>query len=163
MTVAARQLVLIRHAKAEASGASDEERRLSTRGEGDARQIGRLLDEQGLSPDRVVLSPARRARQTWKLAATSVVDAPSPVIDDRIYVNTVDSLLEVIRATPAEIQTLVVVGHNPAFGSLASAFDRALLAQDFPTSGVAVVSVNGDWASLVPDNATLTFFKAPRG
>ncbi|MDQ1704930.1 MAG: phosphohistidine phosphatase [Frankiaceae bacterium] len=155
------RLVLIRHAKAEAGGSSDRERRLSSRGEADARALGRWLDEQGLRPDRVAVSPARRARQTWELAAESQ-DWPRPVIEDAIYDNTVPGLLEVIRASPADVRTLALVGHNPSMGALAEALDGTR-AHDFPTSAVAVFTVAEDWAAIDAATSTPVGFDVPRG
>src|SRR5689334_8265 len=66
-----RRLVLIRHAKA-AEGNVDRERPLAKRGMNEAPEIGRWLAERQLVPDRVVVSPALRARQTWERATTGL-------------------------------------------------------------------------------------------
>ena len=165
-----RRLVLVRHAKAAADG-PDLERGLAGRGRADAPAVGRWLADQGLVPDRVVVSPARRARQTWELAAAELTRAPDPVMDERIYSNTAEDLLSVVREVPAAIETLVVVGHNPAIQELAVALDdgrgdhaaHAKLAEKYPTSGVAVFTIDGAWGAVAPGTATLAQFAAPRG
>ncbi|MGI8681523.1 MAG: SixA phosphatase family protein [Mycobacteriales bacterium] len=166
-----RRLVLVRHAKSETDGTADSERPLAQRGVADAPAIGRWLAEHAVVPDRVVVSPARRARQTWELAASEVGAAPEPVLDERVYDNTVEDLLAVIRETPAGVEILVLVGHNPSMEQLAAALDdgrghaagRHELARKYPTSGVAVFAVNGDWAAVGPGGGTLVSFTAPRG
>jgi phosphohistidine phosphatase len=168
MTV--RRLVLVRHSKA-ADGAVDVERPLSGRGIRDAAAIGAELRRLKLAPDRVVVSTARRAALTWTHASAALPATSPPVVDERIYDNTVEALLDVIRDTPAEVQTLAVVGHNPSIEQLAHALDdeqgeraaRDELADGYSTSGIAVFTVPGEFADIRPGAATLTHFSAPRG
>jgi phosphohistidine phosphatase len=167
-----RQLVLVRHAKAAQEGA-DRDRTLARRGKTEAPAIGRWLAQRQIVPDRVVISPARRARQTWELAAAELDPSGSgttaaPDVDERVYRNTVGDLLEVVREAPAAVSTLVIVGHNPAVQELAVAFDdgggdaagRRDLAEKYPTSGVAVFAVADPWA--VAEAGTLIAFAVPR-
>src|SRR6185312_1571313 len=95
----ARRLVLIRHAKA-AEGNVDRERPLAKRGMNEAPEIGRWLAERQLVPDRVVVSPALRARQTWERATTGLDGAVDAVQDERVYDNSREALLAVVRDTP---------------------------------------------------------------
>jgi phosphohistidine phosphatase len=164
-----RRLVLIRHAKA-ADGTVDAERPLTGRGRRDAAAIGAWLDKATVTPDRAVVSSARRAVETWKRAAEALATA-AQVVDERLYDNTVDALLAVIRDTPPDVQTLAVIGHNPSIERLANDLDdelgdsasRAELAGGYPTSGVAVFTLNTPFAELEPKSATLTHFATPRG
>jgi phosphohistidine phosphatase len=165
----ARRLVLVRHAKS-ADGPVDLDRTLSGRGRRDAAAVGRWLADLGIRPDRVVLSPARRARDTWQ-HASSRLRAPEPEIDGRIYENDVDGLFELIRETPAEIHNLLLVGHNPSFGQLAYDLDdgtgdteaRQDLLTGFPTSAVAVYETGGGWPDVRPRSLRLAAFATPRG
>jgi phosphohistidine phosphatase len=162
-----RQLVLVRHAKA-GGGAVDRDRPLAARGVAEAPALGRWLAERQIAPDRVVVSPARRARQTWDLAARELGPLAEPVFDERVYGNTVEDLLEILRDTPAQVSTLAVVGHNPGIQDLAIMLDdgrgddagRKELTTKYRTSGVAVFDVSDSWAEL--RSATLTSFAAPR-
>ncbi|HLZ37033.1 MAG TPA: histidine phosphatase family protein [Mycobacteriales bacterium] len=166
-----RRLVLVRHAKAAPDGGADADRPLADRGVADAAAIGRWLADHGLAPDRVVVSPARRARQTWELAAGEIGAAPEPVLDERMYDNTLDDLLAVLRGTPPEADTLVLVGHNPAIEALALTLDdgrgdataRGELRRKYPTSGVGVFAVTTDWPRVAAGTGTLTAFAVPRG
>lgn len=166
----ARTLVLIRHAKA-ADGPVDIDRPLSPRGIRDARALGEWLADAELTPDRVVVSPARRARQTWEGAAAQLAVAPVAHVDDRIYDNEVPALLEVVRETPAQIKTLVLVGHNPSFGDLAYALDDSSgdieatqqLLVGFPTAAIAIYDVPSAWDNVREHSARLSGFAAPRG
>jgi phosphohistidine phosphatase len=164
------QLVVIRHAKA-GEAPRDIERPLTDRGRRDAAAIGNWLKEQGVVPDRVVVSPAERAIQTWSAASAHLEHAPHPLIDERIYENTVDLLLDIVSETPDDIRSLVLVGHNPAFAALAYELDdergdadvRREMHAAFPTSAVAVFDLAGPWSAVAADAGTLTAFAAPRG
>jgi phosphohistidine phosphatase len=168
--MADRRLVLIRHAKA-ADGPVDIERPLAPRGVKDARAVGRWLAGAGITPDRVVVSPAQRARETWTGAAAGLSGAPDPEVDERIYDNTVETLLEIIRETPADVATLVLVGHNPSFAELAYQLDdgtgdreaRQDLAAGFPTSAVAAFELPAGWAGVHHHGGILRLYAAPRG
>ncbi|MDT4943015.1 MAG: phosphohistidine phosphatase [Pseudonocardiales bacterium] len=166
----AARLVVIRHAKA-GEAPLDIERPLTDRGLRDAAAIGDWLRDAGVAPERAVVSPARRARETWQEAAARLDDAPEAVIDERIYDNDVDLLLDIVHETPDDVGTLVLVGHNPAFGALAVELDdrrgdadaRRGLHAAFPTSAVAVFDIAGSWADVDEGVGTLTGFAAPRG
>jgi phosphohistidine phosphatase len=163
-------LVVIRHAKA-GEAPFDIHRPLTERGLRDATAIGDWLRARAVRPDRAVVSPARRARETWQQAAGQLDAAPEPIIDDRVYDNTVDLLLDIVRETPDDVGTLVLVGHNPSFGALASELDdgqgdrsaRHELRTGFPTSAVAVFRIDGSWSAVDLGAGTLTGFAAPRG
>lgn len=162
-----RSLVLIRHAKA-AEGDVDRERPLAPRGIREAPEIGRWLAARQLVPDRVVVSPALRARQTWERAATGLTDTPDPVQDERVYDNSRDDLLAVVRDTPDSVRTLAIVGHNPGIQDLAMSFDdgtgndaaRRDVTGKYATGGLAVFTVDGPWSRA--GSGTLTAYAAPR-
>lgn len=165
-----RRLMIIRHAKA-AAGGPDAERPLEPRGERDAAAAGRWLAARHLCPDRVVVSPARRTRQTWALIAGELTGAPDPDADERVYDNTVPDLLAVVGDTPADVRTLAIVGHSPSVQELALALASASegagtptsreLAERYPTSAIAVFVVHSPWAQV--DGGALESFAMPRG
>jgi phosphohistidine phosphatase len=167
--MAHRRLVLVRHAKAAAGDGDDAARPLEERGTRDAAAVGRWLADHHVVPDRVVVSPARRARETWEAAASTT--APSPVVDERVYANTVHDLLAVVRETPSGARTLVVVGHNPSMAGLAAVLDdghgdraaRRELAEKLPTSGVVVFAIDAAWTDVADGAGRLVDFAAPRG
>jgi phosphohistidine phosphatase len=157
-----RRLVLIRHAQA-GDAAIDLDRPLTERGQQQAAAVGEWLARTGIAPDRVLVSPALRARQTWERARAALACAPEPDVEERIYDNTVDGLVEVIRESPEDVQTLVLVAHNPAVGTLGSELDdgegsepaQQTLAAGFPPASVALFGVEAPFAVLGPGQATL--------
>jgi phosphohistidine phosphatase len=142
-----RRLLLLRHAKAERTrpGGRDRDRRLTDVGRADAARIGAYLDHHGLVPDRILVSPASRSRETWELAAAAFAP-PLPEYDERLYEASASDLLEVIRATEPPVGTLLVVGHNPGLEELAhrlvasgEADIREQLNEGLPTAALAVI------------------------
>ena len=167
-----RTLVIMRHAKAEASAPSDLERRLTDRGHADAREAGEWLGRQDITPDDALVSGAARTTETWEDVATSAgweLELAQSV--DALYTAGTDAALDLIRETDDVSQTLVVIGHNPTIGLLVQLLDdgngdeeagNALVA-GFPTAGVAVFELDGDWSELEEAGATLVAFHTGRG
>lgn len=168
--MATRRLVLIRHSKAVAGGDPDHDRPLAARGVADAAALGQWLAAAGVVPDRVVVSTAVRARQTWEYAVAGLDVGPAVLADHRVYDNTIDALLAILHETPSTVATVVLVGHNPSMGELAERLDDgrgdatavAAVAESFPTSGVACFDVSGKWTRLGLGGARLTHFAVPR-
>lgn len=167
-----RRLMLLRHAKSDWSqaGQRDHERGLSARGQAAAPRIGAHLAERALIPDCVLVSTARRTRNTWKLVADALPACPKIQFDERIYEAEPEDILEVIRDTPASCQSLLVVGHNPGLQDLALLLikhghqdDLGRLTEKFPTAGLAVIDIPiDDWARLRPGIGRLDSFVTPR-
>ncbi|MGW3678793.1 SixA phosphatase family protein [Streptomyces prasinus] len=169
---ASRRLVVLRHAKsAWPEDVPDRDRPLAARGERDAPAAGRAIAGTVGPPDLVLCSTAVRARRTWELAAAEW-DTPPPVrYDSRLYAAGVPALLAVVREAPADVGTLLLVGHNPGLADLVLALaddgaDDTLdrVRAKFPTSAVAVLSWRGAaWPDLAPGTALLTAVTVPRG
>ncbi len=166
-----RRLVVLRHAKSDwPLGTPDHQRPLAARGRRDAPAAGAWLRDTDHVPAHVLCSTARRARQTWALAAAELPDAPSARFTERIYDADLSDLLDVVRQIPAAVSTALIVGHNPGFqelvlwlaaGGAGDALDRA--AVKYPTAGTAVLEFIGPWAELAAGGAVLTQFVVPRG
>jgi phosphohistidine phosphatase len=162
------RLLLIRHAQA-ANAPLDRDRPLTEDGARHAAAIGEWLADAGLVPERVLVSPALRARETWERACAALGEHPGPTVDDRIYENTVDDLLAVLGEVTDDVSTLAVVGHNPSIGALAAEIDdaqgepaaREQLDRGFPAGGVAVFDLPGGFAGISPGTATLGSFRVP--
>lgn len=167
-----RRLVVLRHAKsAWPEGVDDHRRPLAPRGLRDAPAAGRVLAESDCLPDLALCSTAVRARRTWELASGQWGTPPPVRYDRRLYGADVSELLEVVHEAPREVETLLLVGHNPgqeelivelAGDGLDDTLDRVRV--KFPTSAIAVLSWRGtDWPALAPGTALLTSFTVPRG
>lgn len=164
-----RELLLLRHGKSDWSNdGSDFDRPLNRRGQRDAARIGRWLADQRLLPDIVVSSPACRAAQTAKLVCTSAgIDAADIVWVERLYLASVGTLLDFVRAIPAERRRVLLIGHNPGLEDLVEHLSEAaerhrrhgkLLA----TASLAYLALNEDWSGVGLDSAELQRIVRPR-
>lgn len=164
----AHRLVLLRHAKSDWPDVADHDRPLAKRGRRDAPEVGRWLGVRGYVPDFVVCSTARRARQTWDLAAAGLAEAvpgaaPPVRYESRVYEATVLGLLMLVREFPESSRTVLVVGHNPGIAELAFGLTDPppQAPAGFPTAAVAVLALPGTWAEAAPAHARLVDFAVP--
>ena len=159
------ELLVMRHAKAAwPDGVGDHDRPLAERGRRDAPQVGRWLGEQGLVPDLVLCSDARRTRETAALvlqglAETGAVDVPvQPTAD--LYEASVESVLNVVAGVPEDIRRVLVVGHEPTSSQVTAVLTGS--APAFPTAAVAVVSLPCGWGDIGAGTGSLHAFRTPK-
>lgn len=162
-----RRLLLLRHAKAERSGAlADELRPLSLDGRRQCADIAGRLRAAGMLPEHVIVSSAVRTRQTWELVRGGLgEDCPEPSvdIDDRAYDATMGQLLTLAQEAPPEARTVLLVVHEPAVSAVAAflAGDGGagehldLVRRGLPTGTVAVLETTSPWVDLGPGRARL--------
>ncbi len=162
-----RRLVLLRHAKAvrPEPGLEDYDRGLEPRGRTEAARVARLLADLQLAPDLVLLSPARRTRETWQMMA-DILPARVVELDSDLYDAGVETLLDRIAAHAA-VDTLLLLGHNPGLKDVAhvlmsdgphDARAQASLERGLPTSCAVVLGVDEE---PEPGAARLAAFVAP--
>ncbi|MBI1732568.1 MAG: histidine phosphatase family protein [Gammaproteobacteria bacterium] len=114
-------LILMRHAKSDWPDEvrRDADRPLARRGERDAPRMGRWLRKNGLIPDKLISSPALRARATAEIVAEKLrIRKKRIVLDERIYEAGLRRLLEVVAGHGADSSTLLLIGHNPGLEEL---------------------------------------------
>lgn len=167
-----RRIILLRHAKsAWGLNVPDHERPLSARGRRDSTAVGGLLASRQITPDLVWCSTALRARQTWDRAVQAGASAREVRYDGRLYEALARELVMVLRRTPAEVKTVLMLGHSPAIpelvGNLAPRSGHPDLWKridtKFPTSGFACLSYQGNWPEISQHSAELVGFEVPRG
>ncbi len=164
-----RTLLLLRHAKSAypAGIAADHERPLAPRGVREAALAGDWLRANLPGVDEVLCSTAIRARET--LARTGL-DAPVRYAE-RLYDATPGTAIDEINTVTDDVDTLLVIGHEPAISQVAlrlagaEGTDSAALQRisaKFPTSAIAVLHIDSDWARLELGRAALVGFYVPR-
>ena len=167
-----RRLLLLRHAKTETAepGRDDRARVLVERGRKEAAQIGAYMASHALVPDRVIVSPAARSQETWKHMAAAMRPAPSVGTLEQIYDATPEDIAAAIAATPADIRSLLIVGHNPGLHEAALALiaagnidARELLRENLPTAGLVIIDfAYDDWSKLHPQSGRMERFVTPK-
>lgn len=166
------RLSLLRHAKSSWDDPveRDFDRPLNGRGHRAARRMGQWIAAEGLHFDGVVASPALRIKQTIEGVEAGLGTRLAPSFDKRIYMASAVSLLEVIRETPAGVDHLLLVGHNPGVEDLLLLMTdgdpsplRTLAEQKYPTACFASMLLpEGGWSGLVEGGALLDRFIRPR-
>jgi phosphohistidine phosphatase len=140
----ARQLWLLRHAEAEPHGTrADSERRLTARGERQARAAGIALTRLGASFEAVLFSPKVRARRTAELAAGAwgkrqreLLRAHPPLAGGFDAGEARDALSEVDGDG-----RLLLVGHEPDLSRVIGELTGGLV--DLKKGGLALVRLEG--------------------
>ena len=145
----ARQLWLLRHAEAEPHGSrEDSARRLTERGERQARAAGAAIARMGLRFELILYSPKVRAAETAQLAAESWDEEQR----ERMAVHPplaggfeAAQALESLAGTDAEGRVLLI-GHEPDLSQLAASLAGARL--DLKKGGIAALRLEGASAEL---------------
>ena len=136
-------LLLMRHAKSSRDdpSLSDHDRPLNERGKSDAPRMGRLLRNEGLTPDLIISSSATRALATAGAVgeACHYTDPSGVRVAPELYPGDSPNYVRIQREVPEEIHRVLVVGRNPAIETFLS----GLVHEDeiLPTAAVAVVQL----------------------
>lgn len=151
-----KRLILMRHAKTEPwfAGGDDRGRALLPRGKSDAVLIGQEIEARGWAPDHVLLSSARRTRETW-LAMSGILTASDHEVLDKLYLAGTSHIQSVIEEHETH-STLMLIGHNPGMhdyaaqvSSLAGTVNQKAamtLATKMPTAAAALFEADEDQA-----------------
>ena len=163
-----RRLMLLRHAEAAPLvPGGDLERPLADSRRAAAQGLGAYLAQEQLYPDLVLVSPARRTRETWEALSASV-EAPMRV-EPRLYDGDPERLLALVQEAEPTVRGLLLVGHNPGTAELArrlvghgDRYAAARMAKGYPTAGLAVIDFAVDgWAEAAPGGGRLDRFVTP--
>jgi len=165
-------IYLLRHAKSSWDDAAlpDFQRPLAPRGRKAAPRLGTYMAQHGLVPDRVLCSAARRAVETWQAVSEALGDQVEVQVREDLYHATPGSLLDAVRHLPPEVQSVLLIGHNPTFEDLALALagsgeEEALeeLDRKYPTGAMAILDFPvQDWNEVREGTGWLRAFVRPK-
>lgn len=145
-------LLIMRHGKSswDNPGLADHDRPLNQRGKRDAPRMGRLLRHEGLVPDLILSSTARRALTTAEaVAETSGYDEMIEVSQE-FYPGDPDSYLTVLQLVGDDVERLLIIGHNPGLEEFLEGLTGRW--ERLPTAAIAQVSLPvGHWRDLDQD------------
>jgi phosphohistidine phosphatase len=163
-----RTLLLLRHAKSDyPPGIADHERPLAARGVREAGLAGDWLRAHAPVVNAVLCSTAARTRETLE---RTQIEAPVAYVE-RLYDATPGAVIEEINGVGPEVETLLVIGHEPAMSQVALGLATAdgsnktaaeHISTKFPTSAIAVLRTAQPWARLALSGAALVTFHVPR-
>ncbi len=170
-----RQLLLLRHAKSPSDDPtlSDHARPLNAAGRRTARLMRGAIGGLGVAPELVLVSSARRTRQTLEALEPWTAPPPQVRVLDSLYLASGDQILTVLRQVGDLAGRVMVIGHNPGLHELALALlgppaeagakGADQLGQRFPTGALAEFAVGTEWSALQPGaGVRLVQFLCPR-
>jgi len=160
-----KHLVLMRHAKSDwsAGGHSDFTRPLNPRGRKAATALGQWLRDMDVIPDQVLCSSAARTSETVQRLHLPT-DVSSTFTKD-LYLASHHDILHALRQATGDV--VLVVGHNPGIGNLAS----GIVAQPpdhprfdaYPSGATLVAGITcANWKELELGHANARHFVVPR-
>lgn len=115
------QLIIMRHAKSDWSEANklDWDRPLTARGRKTAKRMGKWLKQKQFRIDRIVCSPAQRAKQTCHLVVEELgTPGNNVLLESGVYDASLNDLISLINRYREGIHTLLIIGHNPGLDQL---------------------------------------------
>ena len=167
-----KRLYVLRHAKSswDDHDAADHERPLSERGRRAVRLLAAHIEARGIAPELVLCSSARRTRETLEgLGLRSKV-----LVEHRLYRASADDLIERLRGLPADLGSVMLVGHNPAMQMLVlrlatpgrdareGAEGLEEIRRKLPTGALVTLDVSDQWAQLDLGGAELIEYVRPK-
>ena len=168
-----KKLLLLRHAKSswDDPALADFDRPLAPRGLEAAPLIGREMARRGWIPQKALVSPALRTRDTWRLAAAEWPVRPEAEFAHSLYEASAQDILAEIRATAKAVTALLIVGHNPGLEELAPATRRQPVGcqtvgssgQEVPDRSARPLRDRWRLAELVDRDGATDAFRATQG
>ena len=158
-------LTVIRHAKSSWDNPvlDDIDRPLNARGKRALGLISAFLLQKGLYPDRILCSPARRARKTAEGIARGL-DLPKSVlaVEPRIYSGDAAELLRRVCGLDDTLRDVFLVGHEPVLSGLIGRLGGHV-PEKFPTGAMYRYAFDTDqWEKANAKNGSCEFFVYPK-
>jgi phosphohistidine phosphatase len=152
-------IYLLRHAKANA-GLNDMERDLSAKGRRQAEFIGQWMGENGMMPDRIVSSSAKRTTETARICAEKAGYQGKIRFADDLYDAHSDTYIDLIAGLNNKHDSIMVVGHNPEISAVVTVLTGEPLTMP-PGTLVCIEITSDQWVAAKDGNARLKWVQHP--
>jgi phosphohistidine phosphatase len=161
------RLALLRHSEAHAHAqGGDKERSLNKAGRKMAARMGDYCRRMNLKPDVVLVSPARRTKETYEIVAEEIGGDLKVTFDPALYSATSTTIKELVAEVTSNCKVVLVVGHNPSIAesaiALAGRGDLGMLTEmrgHFPAPALAVIDFAIEtWAEIAAGEGHLDRF-----
>jgi phosphohistidine phosphatase len=165
-----KRVYLLRHAKSSWKDDSlpDRDRPLAGRGRRAAKAMARHLETEGIRPDLLLCSSARRTRETLELVKGAWGDGVETKVDEALYGASESELLVHLKALPEEVGSVMLIGHNPGLEDLALALASdgaglARMSEKYPTAALATIDLPANrWGTVRRRSGELVGFVRPK-
>lgn len=158
-------LYIVRHAKSswDNPGLADYERPVLEKGKKRTKYVIDYLIDHHITIDLIISSHATRARQTASVIGNALNYPDDEIqISKAIYHGDIDSLLDHFYDLSDDVNSLMMVGHNPTFTTFANYFlDKKI--DWLPTSGIVCIEFDTDkWENVTDAQKKAKFVITPR-
>ena len=165
-------LSIVRHAKSSWGDASlrDIDRPLNERGKAQALRLGSYLSEKQISPDLIICSSAKRARQTLKQMKKNWHTDSEVVVENQLYLASPNTIIRLLGEYGARHTHIMIIGHNPGLHMLAHKLsvrgndeDLAILAEKYPTGTLCTIKSRAEkWKKIGKASGKLIYLATPK-
>lgn len=157
-----KKLYLMRHATSNwpEGIATDIQRPLTAKGEKEALEMAKVLQTKTASLDFMMVSAAIRTQNTAKILK-EYLEVKKSLVREDIYETTHAHLLEVILSSPKEVDTLLLVAHNPSISMLTTLFLGTYA--DLPPAVLVEIHFDvNDWTEIDRESISYDSIQRPQ-
>ena len=158
-------VLLVRHAKSswDAADTSDFDRTLNERGKKDAPEMAHRLQKRHVAIDAFVSSPAKRAKKTAELFASTLgADKKDILYIDKLYHAAAPVFFDTIAGMADSIQCMAIFAHNPGITDFVNML-TSVRTDNMPTCAVFAVTANiSSWKEFEKAKKEFWFFDYPK-
>ena len=168
-----RTLIFLRHAKSSWAlpGVDDFDRPLNDRGNNAAPKMANWLTSEGIKPDVIVCSSAKRTRETLAHIEPMFSQEVATILEPNLYLASSNTLFECAAKLDDAYETAMLLAHNPglhdaALSALTAASRRESgeMRSRFPTCACAIISLPiNSWSEINTDIGELDAYVTPKG
>ena len=151
---------MLRHAKSSwKHDVTDHQRPLKGRGRKDAKLVSEHVSDSVNPPEKIVCSGANRAQSTanyfkkaWNISESDFIT------NNELYDFSGQQVMSVIKGLKDKWNTVMIVGHNHAFTSIANMLGSTYM-DNLPTCGFVVIQFEEDsWSKITVGTTLKTIF-----
>ena len=159
-----KKLILMRHAKSawNTGAPTDHARPLNKRGRKSAPVIAQTLKDLNWSPEWVLSSDSARTMETWQRMDSYFLPKPTVLFLSELYLGSLEDIQNmVLLHVPNEVETLLLLGHNPDWEE--TLFELSNENLEMTTGNAALLSHQGQtWTDCIHQLKSWTFHQLLR-
>ena len=160
-----KRIYILRHAKSSWSDPTlaDLQRPLNKRGRRDAPLMASIMKRFEYIPDVIYLSPSMRTRLTIEPVVEELnISQENVFLESSLYHGYYDDYESVIWGVNDEIDSILMVGHNPGITYIANSCDGPII-DNVPTCGLLVINSQVEkWQKFHFSESKLIAFHYPK-
>ncbi|NVJ52928.1 MAG: histidine phosphatase family protein [Campylobacteraceae bacterium] len=155
-------LYIMRHGEKDTTNPNvdDYDIQVTPKGLKDVENVSKKLKKENVLPDLLVASPAVRTKQTAQIIAKELGYEKSIMYNEVLFQAFVNEVIESITYTFDDIDTLMIVGHNPSLTALGVNLvglkEKILMGE-----GLKIEFDCNSWTSIDISNARLCYHIKP--